>query len=68
MTLGKLRQLLVDVSEVFASAASPKPADDLARLASLMNGHDHQSVENFLNELQQDTLPLSPAALIVSYV
>ena len=68
MNIGKLRQLLVDFSGVLAAAASPKPAEDLARLASLMNGRDNQSAEKFLDELQQDARPLTPAELIAAYI
>jgi hypothetical protein len=68
MNIGKLRQLLVDVGAVLISAGSAKQADDLERVAGLMRGQDHQSVDQFLDQLQTDIEPLSPAEIIAGHV
>ena len=68
MNVGRLRQLLMDVGAVLASAGSAKQAEDLDRVAGLMRGQEHQSVEAFLDELQTDVAPRSSAAVIAEYV
>ena len=68
MNVGKLRQLLIDVGAVLASAGSAKQAGDLDRVAELMRGQDHQSVDAFLDELQKDITPPSSAEVVARYV
>jgi hypothetical protein len=68
MNVGKLRQLLMDVGAVLTSAGSAKQAEDLERVAGLMRGQDHQSVDQFLDELRTDIEPMSPAQIIAGHV
>ena len=68
MNVGKLRQLLIDVSAVLASAGSAKHGSDLNRVAELMKGQDHLSVDAFLDELEKDIAPPSSAEVIARYV
>lgn len=68
MMIGRLRQLLMDVGAILTSAASSKHADELERVAGLMRGQDHRSVEDFLDELTADVTPLSPAEIVAGHV
>lgn len=68
MKVGKLRQLLVDVGAVLSSAGSAKQAEDLERVAELMKGQDHQSIDLFLDELRTDLAPQPPAEVIAGHV
>ena len=68
MNVGKLRQLLVDVGAVLTSTGSAKQAKELERVAGLMKGQDHQSVDLFLDELRTDVAPLTTAEVIAGHV
>lgn len=68
MNVGKLRQLLVDVTAVFSAADSSKQAEDLGRVAELMKGKEHQPVEQFLDELRADIEPLPLSEVLAGHI
>lgn len=63
-----LRQLVTDIAAVLTAAGARKPASDLARIADLMDGRDHQRVEEFLGELRSDIQPLEPSEIVAQHV
>lgn len=63
-----LRQLLTDLAAILTVAGAKKPASELGRVADLMDGREHQYVEEFLNELRSEIRPLEPAEIAEQHV
>ena len=68
MRVSKLRRVLADLGSILTAAGSTKPAEDVARLAELMVGRDHQPVEEFLEELRGDIAPPTSSEIAAAHI
>jgi hypothetical protein len=62
MKVAELRTVLEEVQAIYEASRSDKPANDFAEFITLLDGHEEQSVEEFLAELSALFKPASGKA------
>ena len=53
MNVGELKEILERIQEVYALAGAKGPAADFARLLTSLNGHEEETVDEFVDETRR---------------
>ena len=51
MKVQELRTVLEEIQAIYKASGTNKPAEDFANFVQLLDGHEHQSIDEFLAEL-----------------
>jgi hypothetical protein len=60
MNVGELKEILERIQEVYALAGAKGPAADFARLLTSLNGHEEETIDDFVDETRR--LLMRPSA------
>lgn len=62
MEIRELRKVFDRLRRMYAAAGAKGPANDLSKVAKVLEGHEHRSVETFVTETKSRLAALEPPA------
>ena len=60
MNVGELKEILERIQEVYALAGAKGPAADFVRLLTSLNGHEEETIDEFVDETRRLLMPATP--------